>query len=435
MKKLNLQTLILGLCLISASLAALIMPPTATSIELLEARIVPSDSSVIASANGGIRLENPQLSGLASTVIVPEPLGQEALGWGALLLLVLGSRSRGRSQRSQGASLTKHAGIVSIALSSLVLSLASPAWAQVPHSATFSGRLVDDQGAALSGPIVLELRVFDALTSGNQLYSELHLATPLGGSGEFSVPLGLGTSPSGAFNSELFSSASRFVEVVAESELLSPRVSIRSAPYALIAERANEIIRDPNAPRFEDCGDGTFADHQTGLQWENKTGSVGTAVDCDVAGCPDPHNVNNQYALSSTGSLPDGSAIIDFIAKLNDPTFGEVDQSDLYSDPSESGCFSGVCDWRIPTIAEVGSILVGPEAAPGQNSTCSQQPCLDPALASIAGPTMISIYGSSSTLENYPTLHISMFFSGGSSVHLPKTSNVYYLAARTGTCR
>jgi len=29
---------------------------------------------------------------------------------------------------------------------------------------------------------------------------------------------------------------------------------------------------------FEDCGDGTVADHSTGLLWEKKTGELGTAV-------------------------------------------------------------------------------------------------------------------------------------------------------------
>jgi hypothetical protein len=36
-----------------------------------------------------------------------------------------------------------------------------------------------------------------------------------------------------------------------------------TVPWAWTAHQANKIVPDPNAPRFEDCGDGAVADHQT----------------------------------------------------------------------------------------------------------------------------------------------------------------------------
>jgi len=124
------------------------------------------------------------------------------------------------------------------------------------------------------GPVELELRIFDAETSGTQLYSEQHLGTVLDATGGFSVQLGLGTSPSGTFDADLFSDVARWLEVVVDAEVLAPRQALAAVPWALVAERANDVVRDPSAPRFEDCGDGTMADHQTGLQWEKKTGTV-----------------------------------------------------------------------------------------------------------------------------------------------------------------
>ncbi len=83
--------------------------------------------------------------------------------------------------------------------------LAAPAFSQVPQDTTFTGRLVDDMGDPLAGPVDLELRIFDAETGGTQLYSEEHLSVPLDATGGFSVQLGLGTSPSGTFDADLFS--------------------------------------------------------------------------------------------------------------------------------------------------------------------------------------------------------------------------------------
>ena len=42
--------------------------------------------------------------------------------------------------------------------------LAAPASSQVPQDTTFTGRLVDNLGDPLEGPVNLELRVFDAET-------------------------------------------------------------------------------------------------------------------------------------------------------------------------------------------------------------------------------------------------------------------------------
>ena len=122
-------------------------------------------------------------------------------------------------------------------LAILLMCLAAPALAQVPQDMTYTGRLVNERGKALSGPVDLELRIFDAETAGIQLYSEQHLNEPLDADGGFSVQLGLGTSPSGPFDANLFSDVDRWLEVVVDGEVLTPRQIIGSVPWALVAER------------------------------------------------------------------------------------------------------------------------------------------------------------------------------------------------------
>jgi hypothetical protein len=132
--------------------------------------------------------------------------------------------------------------------------LAVSAFAQVPQDMTYTGRLVDAGGSPLAGPVDLELRIFDAEFGGTQLYSEEHLGVVLDATGGFFVQLGLGTNPSGPFDADLFSDVDRWLEVVADGEVLTPRQIIGSVPWALVGERAlvaesaNKIVPDPSDP-------------------------------------------------------------------------------------------------------------------------------------------------------------------------------------------
>ena len=122
-------------------------------------------------------------------------------------------------------------------LGSLVFVLfAVPAFSQVPQHTTFTGRLVDNLGDPLAGPVNLELRIFDAAAGPTQLYSEEHLSVALDAIGAFSVQLGLGTSPSGTFGASLFSGVDRWLEVVVGAERAGPAPDHRLG--ALGADRA-----------------------------------------------------------------------------------------------------------------------------------------------------------------------------------------------------
>ena len=97
--------------------------------------------------------------------------------------------------------------------------------------------------------------------------------------------------------------------------------------------------------RFVDNGDGTVTDHQTGLIWEQK-----------VAGRNCLHCVNDDYTWSSSGTAPDGTAFTSFLDTLNGGATGlgncmSPDGSTI------TGGFNNHCDWRLPTIAELQTIV------------------------------------------------------------------------------
>jgi Protein of unknown function (DUF1566)/Collagen triple helix repeat (20 copies) len=141
-------------------------------------------------------------------------------------------------------------------------------------------------------------------------------------------------------------------------------------------------------PRFNVNGDGTLTDNQTGLMWELATGVLGGTQSSDVK------DVNALYSWSTGDNNPDGSLYTTFLATLN-------------SDASASGtstCFANHCDWRIPNIVELQSILLAPDP-------CNFTACFDPAFR----PMQFDVYWSSSSMGINPSggaWNVN-FFDGG----------------------
>ena len=139
-----------------------------------------------------------------------------------------------------------------------------------------------------------------------------------------------------------------------------------------IAGRLNTVSSvSPNGQtknRWTDNGDGTLSDKLTGLLWELKTDD-GTIHDQDntYSWC---HDTSPQDTLcDDPADPPDGTAFTVFVAGLNTPP-----------------CFAGHCDWRLPTIDELQTIL---EPA----RVCAFPPC---PLTTIPGPTVLGPYWSAS---------------------------------------
>jgi hypothetical protein len=183
------------------------------------------------------------------------------------------------------------------------------------------------------------------------------------------------------------------------------------------------LTKTVNAGRYLDNGDGTVTDLNTGLQWEKKTGTVGSFVNCLITTCSNPQDVNNLYQWSLQNVIdtdPDGGAFTDFLAKLNNGA-----STDGGTTTPITGCFAGHCDWRLPTIVELQGIL--------DLSVCGSSvfiPCIDPAF----GPTQPESggpYSSSTTVAGSPTDLWAVYFSAGPLDQAGK-GNLYFVRAVRG---
>lgn len=111
-----------------------------------------------------------------------------------------------------------------------------------------------------------------------------------------------------------------------------------------------------DAPRFIDGGNGTVFDNLTGLQWEKKT---------EDATAHDKGNVYT-WSVDPFTAAADGTLFTTFLPTLNG-----------------GSCFAGQCDWRMPSQAELQTVLLQPYP-------CGTSPCID----AIFGPTAPNYYWS-----------------------------------------
>jgi len=171
-------------------------------------------------------------------------------------------------------------------------------------------------------------------------------------------------------------------------------------------------------PRFEDTGL-TVIDHQTGLEWEKKTGTVGASSVCPGgAQCGDPNDVNNRYTWSDTGTAYDGGAQTLFVDVLNDVAGGGAN------------CFAGHCDWRIPSTAMPDQYGVVDQGEWDSIVDCSGgAPCVDPAF----GPTVSDDYWSASANASGQFGTWTVDFLNGFVGVIGKTQPSYVRAVRGGS--
>jgi len=167
------------------------------------------------------------------------------------------------------------------------------------------------------------------------------------------------------------------------------------------------LVCKSTLPRYVANGDGTVTDNQTGLMWQMQTSTCGGEITC----------YTNTYTWSSTGTAADGTLYTTFLATLNggdyySPSAGQ----DVSAGPG--ACFANHCDWRIPNIVELKSILLS-------LYPCGTSPCIDPAF----GPTQVSFYWSSSSLAGGPLFPWIVLFANGFVDNDSFKSNDFYARA------
>jgi hypothetical protein len=123
-----------------------------------------------------------------------------------------------------------------------------------PGKITFQGFLTDANGLPLgnSGPINTNVifRIYSAATGGNLKWSEQQTVTV--DAGHFSVLLGEGSAyPNEPHTNELISvfggadASERYMDITVGTTVIAPRLQFLAAPYALLAQNANDVV-DPN---------------------------------------------------------------------------------------------------------------------------------------------------------------------------------------------
>ena len=139
-----------------------------------------------------------------------------------------------------------------------------------------------------------------------------------------------------------------------------------------------------------------MTDRLTELQWEKKT------HDATV------HDMDNLYSWSAGGdgfAAADGTAATAFLATLN-----------------SAGCFANHCDWRLPALSELQTILMEPYP-------CTTSPCLD---QTVFGPTPSTGNWASTTYVGNPSEAWGVSFQTGNVFDLSKDAAFYYVRAVRG---
>ena len=125
---------------------------------------------------------------------------------------------------------------LTISLTALFLLGPATAFAQnVPHSLTHQGRLLDDDGEVLTGPVTLTYTLYDAESGGAVLW-EQDITVNIDQSGTFSTTLGDDDNP---IDSSVLADGNVWMGVAVDGgSELSPRIGLNSVPFALRADTA-----------------------------------------------------------------------------------------------------------------------------------------------------------------------------------------------------
>jgi hypothetical protein len=118
---------------------------------------------------------------------------------------------------------------LSTVLAALVLAGGGGVAGAVPTSFSFTGRLADG-GVPVDGNVTLDLALYDVASGGSSLWSESHAA--VADNGLVSVAMG----GQAALDPGDFAGGDLWLAVSVDGQALTPRLQIRSVPYAMRAE-------------------------------------------------------------------------------------------------------------------------------------------------------------------------------------------------------
>lgn len=159
--------------------------------------------------------------------------------------------------------------------------------------------------------------------------------------------------------------------------------------------------------RYTDNGDQTVTDNLSGLVWEKKD---------NASGVHDKDNLHSWTALALPYEKENGTTFTGFLSTVN----------------SGAG-FGGSNGWRLPTLAELQTIMLDFECRGSfgdPTCSCSMNPCVDPALD--PANTQAGAYWSVTSYLADPTRAWTADFSLGISAWGYKTGDTFVRAVRGG---
>jgi len=124
---------------------------------------------------------------------------------------------------------------ITFAISLFLLSASAMAWTIGPMN--YQGRLLDNTGIPLTGSYNFKVRIYDAISGGTLKFSENQNSVAVD-DGVYSFLISTGTSPTGTWDINLWNTPSLYLEIEVNSQILTPRQLLASAPFAFQANLA-----------------------------------------------------------------------------------------------------------------------------------------------------------------------------------------------------
>ncbi len=176
----------------------------------------------------------------------------------------------------------------------------------VPQTVNYQGRLTDDTGLPLDGPVQMRFRLLDADTiSASVLWSETQSSVQVD-NGIYHVQLG----SVNALPPSALSQADIYLEVIVEGEILRPRSPLTSVAFA---HKAAEV--PDGAITSAMIEDGTISPDDVGFNYAGSTSQGGAASDLACTDCVSSAEVQFNYAGSaSEGGAASNLACVDCVS-------------------------------------------------------------------------------------------------------------------------
>jgi len=152
-----------------------------------------------------------------------------------------------------------------------------------PNAVNYQGILGDSGGSPVPDQAYsMVFRIYDAATTGALLYEESQTVSTV--NGIYNVLLGAGTVTVGTFDPALFSTDNRWLEVVVNSETLTPRRQITSVVFSLQSQEAVHAMATDDAATLAGQPASAYDQSAHLLDNTNPHGVTAAQVGADPAG-------------------------------------------------------------------------------------------------------------------------------------------------------